>query len=135
MTLVLADTSAWIEFFRQTDSPYAAIIDGLLEENRICTCHLVMAELLPTVRSQKQFEEIRAYFQALPLLADPEDLWSQVIDAAYFLRRRGVNGVGIPDLIVATVARSHRVPVLSKDRHFAAMRDHLGLEILDVTRS
>lgn len=129
MSLVLVDSSAWIEFFRKMDSPYAEAIDVLLEENRVCTCDLVMAEIVPAARSRKQFDELLDYFQALPRLDEPADLWPQIMEAAFSLRRNGINGVGIPDLMIAIIARSHKLPVLSKDRHFATMHTHLGLDL------
>ncbi|WP_153304550.1 hypothetical protein [Geoalkalibacter ferrihydriticus] len=53
------------------------------------------------------------------------------MDAAFLLRKKGVNGVGIPDLIIALIAHHHDLPVLSKDRHFHAMHAHLGLKLYD----
>lgn len=131
MSLVLVDTSAWVEFFRDAASPYAETVDLLLEENAVCTCNLVIAEIVPAARSQSQYDELLDYFGALPLLQEPADLWRQVMEAAFLLRRKGCNGIGIPDLIIAVTARSHHLPVLSKDRHFKVMRDHLGLDLFE----
>ncbi|SDL78750.1 hypothetical protein SAMN05660860_01280 [Geoalkalibacter ferrihydriticus] len=58
-------------------------------------------------------------------------MWRRIMDAAFLLRKKGVNGVGIPDLIIALIAHHHDLPVLSKDRHFHAMHAHLGLKLYD----
>lgn len=131
MNRVLIDTSAWIDFFRDASSPFGEVVDRLLAENLACTCHLVIAELTPAASSRLEYEELLSSLRALPLLSDPPDLWDRVMESGFLLRQKGVNGIGIPDRIIAAVAGFHNIPVFSKDRHFAAMRDHLGLSLFE----
>jgi len=129
--VVLIDTSAWIDFFRDASSPYGQIVDNLLADDFVCTCNLVIAELAPAAPTRRKYEEILDSLRALPVLGDPPDIWERVMEAGFSLRRKGVNGVGIPDLLIAAVAGFHKVPVFSKDRHFAAIHDHLGLSLFE----
>lgn len=131
MSKVLIDSSAWIDFFRDAASPYGETVDFLLAENRACTCNLVLAEIVPAARTRREYNRLENFLGALPLLAEPPEMWPRLMEAGFLLRRKGISGVGIPDLIIATLALSHDVPVLSKDRHFVAMRDHLGLLLLE----
>ena len=131
MTRVLVDTSAWIDFFRNADSPYGLVVDRLLEEGLVCACNLVIVELVAAARTRKEYDELADFLRALPMLADPPDMWDLVMEAGFTLRRKGVNGVGIPDLIIAAVSRFHKSPVFSKDRHFTAMHGHLGLVLYE----
>ena len=50
----LVDSSVWIDYFRGGNQ--SAPLDLLLENNSICTCGLVLAEILPflIVRNQKK---------------------------------------------------------------------------------
>ena len=123
MSLVLVDTSAWIDFFRDNSSPYGAVVDALLQEDIVCTTGLVKAEILPGVRKE--------YFNVLPFLQDPESIWDDVIYAQRKLKQKGINGVGIPDLIVAVTAMKHEVKVFSRDRHFDSMKKIIGLKIFE----
>ncbi|MEW6380800.1 MAG: PIN domain-containing protein [bacterium] len=55
--LVLVDTSVWIDYFRKKD-PSLSQVDNLMEEGRIGTCRLVIAELLQGARGSKEIEII-----------------------------------------------------------------------------
>ncbi len=131
MTRVLIDTSAWIEFFRDATSSHGVVIDHLLEHDSACTCNLVIAELVSAAPTRKEYIKLLDSLRALPLLADPPNMWDLVMEAGFNLRCKGVNGVGIPDRIIAAVSQFHGSPVFSKDRHFCAMRDHLGLALFE----
>ena len=131
MTRVLIDTSAWIDFFRDPVSSYGLIVDRLLKDDLACTCNLVIAELVPATRTRKAFLELSNFLGALPMLSDPPDMWNKVKEAGFILRRKGVSGVGIPDLIIAVVSQFYDAPVFSKDRHFTAMREYLGLVLFE----
>jgi len=131
VSLVLVDTSAWIDFFRDNSSPYGAVVDALLQEDLVCTTGLVKAEILPVARTKKEFNLLKEYFKVLPFLQDPESMWDDVIYAQRKLKQKGINGVGIPDLIVAVTAMKHEVKVFSKDRHFGSMKKIIGLKIFE----
>ena len=131
MSLVLVDTSAWIDFFRDSSSPYGVVVDALLQEGLVCTTGLVKAEILPGARTKKEFNLLKEYFNALPFLADSVDMWDKVIAGQRKLKQKGINGVGIPDLIVAITAMAHDVEVFSKDHHFDSMNEIIGLKLFE----
>ena len=117
--LVLVDTSAWIAFFRDPESAVGALVDRLLDEDCAAIVPVVRAELLQGARSEAEFERLGRLLGALELLREPDDVWDRVARLGYDLRRHGVNGVGIPDLLVAAAAVEHDVPVLTLDADFA----------------
>ncbi len=131
MSLVLVDTSAWIDFFRDDSSPYGVVVDALLQEGLVCTTGLVKAEILPGARTKKEFNLLSEYFNVLPFLADSVDMWDKVIAGQRKLKQKGINGVGIPDLIVAITAMAHDVEVFSKDHHFDSMNEIIGLKLFE----
>lgn len=55
------------------------------------------------------------------LLPEPDRLWEEAGEIGYFLGRRGAT-IKTLDLLIATYALSHAVPILSADADFAAMR-------------
>ena len=132
MSLVLVDTSAWIDFFRDDSSPYGVVVDALLQEGLVCTIGLVKAEILPGARTKKEFNLLKEYFNALPFLADSADMWDKVISGQCKLKQKGINGIGIPDLIVAITAMAHDVEVFSRDRHFVSIHEIIGLKLFEV---
>jgi predicted nucleic acid-binding protein len=58
MSRILVDTSVWIDYF--TDARLYPVIDRLIGENQICTNDLILAELVPFIQMQKQYELIEA---------------------------------------------------------------------------
>ena len=131
---ILVDTSVWLEFFRVKDSPYGEMLDRLLEEGKVCTSNLIKAEIIPGARTPRQFRELRDYFDALPLAAEPASLWEEIMEAQLRLKRRGINGISIPDLMIAVVAKANGKIIFTKDSDFGRIQCVLPLELLE-TRS
>lgn len=131
MSDVLIDTSVWLEFFRVQDSPYAEALDQLLEEERVCTSDLIKAEIIPGARTPQQFRELKEYFDALPLATEPASLWEEIIAVQFRLRRMGINGISIPDLMIAVVAKANSKVLFTKDHDFQLIQQALPVELLE----
>lgn len=127
------DTSAWIEFFRAPHSPWGRAVDVLLGEGRVCTTPLVMVEVVSGARDQTAFERLRADFQALPRVEPPPALWDEMLDIRWRLKRRGVTGISIPDLIIAMTAQASQKVLLARDRGFSRMQSVMDLRLLEVS--
>ncbi|HWQ70112.1 MAG TPA: PIN domain-containing protein [Patescibacteria group bacterium] len=130
MSDILVDTSVWLEFFRAQDSPYAEALDQLLEDEQVCTTDLIKAEIIPGARTPRQFRELKDYFDALPLAREPASLWEEIIDLQFRLKRIGINGISIPDLIIAVVANANDKVIFTKDSDFQLIRRGLPIELL-----
>lgn len=130
MSDILVDTSVWLEFFRVQDSPYAEALDQLLEEERVCTSDLIKAEIIPGARTPKQFRELKEYFDALPLATEPASLWEEIMEVQFRLKRRGINGISIADLLIAVVANANGKVIFTKDNDFQLIQRGLSIELL-----
>lgn len=135
MSDILVDTSVWLEFFRVKESPYARTLDWLLEEERVCTTNLIKAEIIPGTGTQKQFRELKDYFDALSLVKEPASLWEDIMEVQFRLKRRGINGVSIPDLIIAVVAQANRKAIFTKDSDFELIQLALPIQLLELPSS
>lgn len=131
MSDILVDTSVWLEFFRAKDSPCAEALDRLLEDERVCTSDLIKAEIVPGARTPKQFRELKEYFDALPLATEPASLWEEIMEVQFRLKRRGINGISIPDLMIAVVANANGKVVFTKDSDFRLIQRGLSIELLE----
>ena len=134
MSDVLVDTSVWLEFFRIKGSPYGEALDRLLEEERVCTTNLIKAEIIPGARTPKQFRELKDYFGALPLVREPFSLWDDIIETQFRLKRRGINGISISDLIIAVVATANGKTIFSKDSDFKLIQRVLPMQLLELNK-
>jgi predicted nucleic acid-binding protein len=123
---VLVDTSIWIEYFRS--GGHAEKLEYLIDENLILINDLILAELVPSLkfRNQRKLIELLRNIRNLLLAID----WDQIIEFQYRCLRNGLNGIGIPDLILAQNAKQHNCEIYSLDDHFELMRDILKLKLL-----
>jgi len=118
--MILVDTSAWIEFFRDHD-PVASRVDELLESNDAAVCGPILTELRRGFRSAAERARVLPLFEACHLLAQPAALWEEAGDIGFAIRRKGTT-VKTLDLLIAAYALSHAVPLLTTDRDFALFR-------------
>ncbi len=122
---VLVDTSIWIDYFRSGD--YSKKLDFLIDENLVVTNDLVLAELIPFLRIKNQRKVIKLLqtINTLPLFID----WNQIAEYQFKCLQVGINGVGIPDLIIVQNAKQHHCPIYAFDNHFRLMKDVVGIKL------
>ncbi len=120
---VLVDSSIWIDYFR--DASHDTQIDPLLDDNVLAINDLILAELLPVLRLKRQqtLMKLLKTIRRLPLVID----WNDLIEMQVRCLRKGLNRIGIPDLMIAQNAMQHKVPLFSDDKHFQLMSQHLSL--------
>jgi predicted nucleic acid-binding protein len=123
---VLIDTSVWVEYFRSGEQ-YGEEVDALLDENLAATNDLILAELIPflRLRNQRKIITLLNNLTRLPLAID----WGQLMEYQYRCLKAGVNGIGIPDLIIAQNARQHQAAILTQDRHFTQLAAVISLRL------
>jgi len=123
---VIVDTSVWIEYLRSWNN--STKLDFLIDEDLIVINDLILAELVPFLKIQNQRNIIKLLFNIKKL--DLTLNWDQIIEFQFNCLKNGLNGIGIPDLIVAQNAKQNRCKIYSFDNHFRLMKDILGLQLL-----
>ena len=122
---VLVDTSIWVEYFRTGDN--SEKLDFLIDENLIVTNDLILAELIPFLKIQNQRKLINLLLNISRF--DLSVNWNQIIEYQYKCLKNGLNGIGIPDLIIAQNAKQNHCEIYSLDNHFRFMKDILNLQV------
>ena len=122
---VLVDTSVWIEYFRNRDS--LERLDFIIDENLVVTNDLILAELIPFLkfRKQKKIIELLQNINKLQLNIN----WDEIIDFQVKCFKKGINGVGIPDLMIAQNAKQNNSEIYSIDKHFNLLKDVISIKI------
>jgi predicted nucleic acid-binding protein len=120
---VLVDSSVWISYFRGSED--LEVFDRLIEENRVVTNDLILAELLPHLEVQRKRKLINLLRQTrqFPMKID----WNHVVQMQVTCIRNGINKVGIPDLIIAQHALQNQLALYTLDKHFQRMGEHIPL--------
>ena len=122
---VLVDTSVWVEYFRNGNN--CEPLEVLIDENLVATNDLVLAEIIPYLKIRKQRTIIK-------LLSSINNLgmainWDQIMDFQYECLKNGINGIGIPDLIIAQNAKQNNCPIYSLDKHFIVLKNVVNIEL------
>ena len=126
--MILVDTSAWIEFLRDTGSPVCQRVDDLLA-TEIATCDVVRMEVLAGARDEQHLQQLRRLLaRASTLPTEPVDH-----DAAAALyrtcRQRGHSVRKLIDCLIAAVAVRGNVPILHRDADFDMLAQHTPLQV------
>jgi len=116
---VLVDTSVWIDYLRS--GMLSQTLDHLIDENLIVVNELILSELIPTLTLQRQSRFI-ALMHLLPLQPILID-WNEIRAIQTRCLKKGHNGIGIPDLIIAQNAKQNRTPLYTLDKHFRLLAD------------
>ena len=128
--VLLADTSAWIEFLRATESPQARRLRTAIAGREV----VVIDPILLEVMAGAQRDSV-ASLQRLLVAQHVEGLTPRLdwLDAARIyreLRRRGETLRSQMDALIAAAAIRLDVPVLHRDREFDTIARHTPLRIV-----
>lgn len=124
---ILVDSSIWIDYFRNTGR--AEALDPLIEENLVVVNDLILAELIPPLNIQKR-NKVIALLCEIKRQAISID-WDEIIRFQTLCLANGINGVGIPDLIIAQNALQGRLPLMTNDKHLLLLSKRIDLKIYD----
>ncbi len=122
---VLIDSSVWIDYFRNGNN-YEKV-DFLIDEDLVVTNDLILAELTPFLKIRKQHALVALLQDVNRLKLDVN--WDEIIDLQLLSLRHGLNGVGIPDLIIVQNAMRHASRLYSLDKHFKLMAGFLDFTL------
>jgi predicted nucleic acid-binding protein len=122
---VLVDTSIWIDYFRTGNN--SEKLDSFIDENLIVINDLILAELVPYLRVHNQRKIVNLLYNINKLELSIN--WDQLIEFQFKCLKSGLNGISIPDLIVAQNAKQNHCEIYSLDGHFKLMKDILRLQL------
>ncbi len=122
---VLVDTSVWIEYFRNGN--HFEKLDFIIDENLVVANDLILAELVPflIIRKQRKIIELLNNINKLQLHIK----WDEIIDYQVKCLKEGINGVGIPDLIIVQNAKQNDCEIYSTDNHFKLLKNIINIKI------
>lgn len=123
---IIVDTSVWIEYFRSGNN--SEKLDFIIDENLVVTNDLILAELIPFLKIRNQRKIINLLNNISKL--EMHIKWDEIIDYQFKCLNSGLNGVGMPDLIIAQNAKQNHCEIYSLDYHFRSLRDIIKIKLL-----
>ena len=125
--MILVDTSAWIEFLRDTGSGVCNAVDNLLDDE-IATCDAIVMEVLAGARDEHHLAQLRGLLdRATTLPTEPPDYDH---GAALYrqCQRHGETVRKLIDCLIAAIAIDNNVPILHTDEDFETLARHTRLQ-------
>lgn len=125
--MILADTSAWVEFARDTGSPACNRLDDALE-GELAVCDAIRMEVLAGARSERHLRDLRhllARAETLETLPSDYDAAASIYRSC---RRHGETPRSLIDCLIAAIAIRAGATVLHADRDFSAIARHSTLQ-------
>lgn len=122
----LADTCAWVDYFKPGPSILKTSLEKLLLTGRVFVCGPVLYELSQGIKSTKDRSAVMDALKSLDYLEMTNSLWLKAGDLSSTLRKAGKT-IPFSDILIAAIAMENNLSVVTIDKHF---REVKGLDVL-----
>ena len=126
--MTLIDTSAWVEFLRDSGSSICDRVDELLAVD-VATCDPIRMEVLAGARDETHLRDLRGLLARATLLSTEPVDYEEAAAIYRGCRRRGETVRKLIDCLIAATAIRHGVPVLHSDNEFEVIGRHTALDL------
>lgn len=124
--MILVDTSAWVEFLRDTGSPACMAVDRLLGDD-IAICDPVSMELLAGARDERHLGQLRGMLARTTLFPTSSADYELAAAMCRSCRLRGQTVRKLIDCLIGAVAVRAGLEVLHADADFDILARHTDL--------
>lgn len=129
--MILADTSAWVEYDRATGSAVDHRMADLIgSDDALAVTEPVVMEVLAGARDDRREAELRRLLQRFSLLLfDATADFDAAVRIYRRCRRAGVTPRGMVDCMIAAVAWRSGAAILARDADLARVTRIVGVEL------
>ena len=129
--MILADTSAWVEYDRATGSAVDVRLTELIrDEGDLAVTEPVLMEVMAGARDDRREQALRRLLLRFDLLAF--DAVADFDAAAWIYRRcrrSGITPRGMVDCLIASVAHRHGATLLAQDIDLSRVAQVVGIDL------
>ena len=135
--MILADTSAWVEYDRATSSTVDRRLSQLIAAgDGVAVTEPVIMEVVAGARDDEREADLRRLLGRFPLLRfDAAVDFDAAVRIYRACRRAGVTPRGMVDCMIASVASRYGAALLSLDADLTRVADIVGIEMDEASRS
>ena len=126
--MILVDTSAWIEFLRDTGSEVCVAVDRSLDSD-LAICDAVSMEVLAGARNERHLIQLRGLLARTTMLPTTPADYDAGASMYRSCRARGDTVRKLIDCLIGAVAVRAGVEVLHADADFSALARHTELRL------
>lgn len=131
MTVVLVDTSVWIEVFRK---PSRFDLETIVPLEEVVVCLPILQEVLQGFHQERAFLSARTAMGALPMIESPleREVFEEAVALYRLARRTGLTVRSSVDCLIAACAIRNDLTVLHHNRDFGALARISALQEQDL---
>ena len=126
--MILIDTSAWIEFLRDTGSAICNRVEALLG-SEIAICDAVRMEVLAGARDERHLVSLRRLLARATVIPTAPVDYDDAAALYRRCRREGETVRRLIDCLIGSVAIRADAAILHSDADFDVLARHTGLKI------
>jgi predicted nucleic acid-binding protein len=130
--LIVIDSSAWIEYLRDTESAVCRCVEDLLDGD-MAICDPIRMEILAGARDDRHLSSLRRLLAMATILPTTPAHYEEAASLYRRCRRAGETVRKLPACLIASVAIEARAAILHSDADFDVLARHSALEIAHVT--
>jgi len=133
--VILADSSAWVEYDRASGSAADLRVSALIEtEGPLCVTQPVVMEVLAGARNDRREADLRRLLRRFKLLRfDAVTDFDAAVIIYRRCRRVGVTPRGMIDCMIASVAGRHGATLLAHDVDLERVARVAGIDLDDAS--
>ncbi len=126
--MILVDTSAWIEFLRNTGSEVCAAVDRLLDTD-LAICDAVSMEVLAGARNERHLLQLRGLLARATMLPTSPADYDAAASMYRSCRASGETVRKLIDCLIGAVAVRAGAAILHADVDFSALARHTDVQL------
>ena len=126
--MILVDTSAWVEFLRDTGSATCNRVESLLE-SEIAICDAIRMEVLAGATDERHLHNLRRLLARATLLPTGPMHYDEAAALYRLCRRQGKTVRKLIDCLIGAVAIRAHAPILHNDADFDVLARYTDLKI------
>ena len=128
--MILIDTSAWVEFLRDTGSTTCDRVEALLG-SEIAICDAILMEVLAGARDERHLHDLRRLLARATILPIEPRHYEEAAALFRLCRREGETVRKLIDCLIGAVAIHADASVLHNDGDFDVLARHTVLRIAE----
>ncbi len=129
--MILADTSAWVEYLRGTGSAAHTRMRTAMMAAEIAVCDAVRMEVLAGARRHQHLRDLRRLLDRAETIETLPPDYDAAASIYRSCRRHGETPRSLIDCLIAAIAFRAGAGVLHADRDFNVIARHSRLQMID----
>jgi hypothetical protein len=133
--MIVVDSSVWIDHLNGRRTPHTAQLEQILDDEDlpIIVGDVIMYEVLCGLQRARAASEVKAMLERRLMVSMLGfELVYRAVGNYQTLRGWGIT-IKAADIFIGTYCIANGAELLTSDRDFGPMRDHLGLRLVPVT--